>query len=119
MVFGFAALMLSGTASADPVRSSGPEVYEALAGNTVHGFRGATEYRSYLDASCMTLYATRTRPPQRDTWHVTDTQYCSVWEQSGESCYDLLRDGDRIAWVTPSTGQRHESTPIEGRVLSW
>jgi len=119
MIVGFASLMLSGTASADPAKLSGSEIYAALAGNIVHGFWGATEYRSYFDASGVTLYATRTRPPQRGTWHVTETQYCSVWEQSGESCYDLLRDGDRIVWVTPSTGQRHESTLIEGRVLSW
>jgi len=114
-----ASLAVCGTAAADPVKLSGPEIYEAFAGNTVHGFWGATEYRSYFDANGTTIYATRSRPPERGTWRVTDTQYCSRWEQSGESCYDVLRDGDTIVWVTPSTGTAHNSTLIEGRALSW
>jgi hypothetical protein len=31
---------------------------------------------------------------------------------SGESCYDIYRDGDRIIWIVPSSGARYDSTLI-------
>jgi hypothetical protein len=33
---------------------------------------------------------------------------------SGESCYDIHRDGDRIIWIIPSSGTRYDSTLIPG-----
>ena len=35
---------------------------------------------------------------------------------SGESCYDIYRDGDgdRIIWCIPSSGTRYDSTLMPG-----
>ena len=102
-------------AGADPVKMTGPEIEAALTGNTVEGVSGATPYSSTFDADGSTTYTAEGRPPSRGRWSVKGDQYCSVWEQSGESCYDLEHDGDTIIWIVPSTGSRYPSTLIKGQ----
>ena len=70
---------------------------------------GATRYVSSFDAHGGTVYTAEGRPPAHGRWSVKGDQYCSVWEQSGESCYDLERDGDTILWIVPETGKRYPS----------
>jgi hypothetical protein len=51
---------------------------------------------------------------ERGHWRAAHDQYCSKWQMSGESCYDIHRDGDRIIWIIPSSGMRYDSTLIRG-----
>jgi hypothetical protein len=99
---------------ADEARMTDPEIAAALSGNSVHGMWGETEYYSYFDANGETIYTTKDGSDV-GTWQVKGDQYCSVWAGSGEDCYTLLRDGDKIIWVVPASGQRYDSTLIEGK----
>lgn len=89
------------------------EIQSTFTGNSVHGLWGKTEYYSFFDARGLTTYTTR-QGTDRGQWRTKNDQYCSVWQMSGESCYDILRDGDKIIWVVPSSGKRYESTLIPG-----
>jgi len=90
------------------------EIQSAFAGNTVHGMWGQTEYYSFFDANGVTDYTTK-RGAERGHWRAAHDQYCSKWQMSGESCYDIQRDGDRIIWIVPSSGTRYDSTLIPGQ----
>lgn len=101
--------------AADPIRMTGPEIAAALTGNSVEGVWGSTRYVSSFDAQGGTVYTAEGRPPSHGRWSVAGDRYCSIWEQSGESCYELEREGDTIIWIVPETGARYPSTLIEGR----
>jgi hypothetical protein len=104
-------LTLAGaTAAADPVKMTGAEIAAALTGRSVEGVWGSTRYVSSFDAHGGTVYTAEGRAPSHGRWSVKGDQYCSVWEQSGESCYELERDGDTIIWIVPETGARYPST---------
>jgi hypothetical protein len=100
-------------AVADPVKMTGPEIQAALTGRSVEGVWGSTRYVSSFDAHGGTVYTAAGRPPANGRWSVKGDRYCSVWEQSGESCYDLERDGDTIIWIVPETGARYWSRLVE------
>jgi len=89
------------------------EIQKAFAGNTVHGMWGQTEYYSFFAANGATDYTTRTGT-DRGHWRAAHDQYCSKWQTSAESCYDIYRDGERIIWVIPSSGTRYDSTLVPG-----
>jgi hypothetical protein len=111
----FFALILGGAGVAEERKLTTEEIQTALAGNTVHGLWGETEYYSYFDADGRTSYATR-RGVDWGRWRAVNDRYCSTWRMSGESCYDILRDGDKIIWVLPSSGKRYDSMLIPGEV---
>jgi hypothetical protein len=90
------------------------EIRKAFAGNSVHGMWGQTEYYSFFDPGGSTDYTTK-RGTDRGRWRAAHDQYCSQWQMSGESCYDIYRDGDRIIWVVPSSGARYDSTLVPDR----
>ncbi len=114
-----ALLAISATANAEARKLTGPEIAEALTGNTVYGMWGATEYRSYFDAGGATIDAPKGRQPDTGSWRVRDDRYCSVWAMSGESCYDIYRDGDHIIWGVPEAAKRYDSVLIPGRALAF
>ena len=89
------------------------EIEKAFAGNTVHGMWGQTEYYSFFAANGATDYTTK-NGTDRGHWRAAHDQYCSQWHMSGESCYDIYRDGERIIWVVPSSGTRYDSTLMPG-----
>ena len=33
-------------------------------------------------------------------WWVTEDEYCSWWSSTGETCYQVLRDGEMLIWRT-------------------
>ncbi len=106
-------------AQAEPVRLSGAEIALPLTGNTVDGLWGSTPYRSYFDASGVTLYQPEGRPTERGKWRADEAQdlYCSHWERSGWSCYEIYRDGETIIWALPNGGARYPSTLLPGDQL--
>ncbi|MFO1061920.1 MAG: hypothetical protein U1E53_33735 [Dongiaceae bacterium] len=107
-----ALLLAAAGASATEQRLGGAEIQATLAGNSVHGTWGSTEYWSYFDPGGTTLYRTA-RGTEAGQWRVKGDQYCSVWPMSGESCYGLARDGDQLIWLT-GEGKRYPSTVSSG-----
>ena len=101
------------SAAAEEKKLTTDEIQQAFAGNSVHGMWGQTEYFSFFDPSGATDYTTK-RGTDRGRWRAAHDQYCSQWQMSGESCYDIYRDGDRIIWVIPSSGTRYDSTLMPG-----
>ena len=90
------------------------EIKQAFTGNSVHGFWGETEYYSFFDGDGSTSYTTK-RGTDWGRWAAAHDQYCSKWQMSGESCYDIYRDGDKIIWVVPASGKRYDSTLLSGK----
>ena len=114
-----AILLATGPARAEPKKLTAAGIAEALAGNTIEGLWGATPYRSYFDADGTTLYQAEGRPVDRGRWRAdaAKDQYCSWWEQSGWSCYEIYREGETIIWAIPRSDTRYPSTLLEGRRL--
>jgi hypothetical protein len=110
-----ASVFLTLPAAADEKPMTTEEIAAALTGNTVHGMWGETEYYSYFDANGVTIYTTK-EGSDPGTWSAKNDQYCSVWAGSGEDCYDLLSDGDKIIWIVPASSARHPSTLLPGKV---
>lgn len=106
-------------ARAEARKLNAREIAEALTGNTVEGLWGQTPYRSYFGDNGITLYKPQGRAIDRGRWKVDKTshQYCSWWERSGWSCYDLYREGDSIIWGIPGTSTRYPSALLEGKRL--
>ena len=100
-------------ATAGEHKLSGDEIHKLLAGNSVHGMWGASEYKSYFDPGGATTYHAKGRDPASGYWRTTATQYCSTWNDH-EACYDLYQDGEKIIWVVPDTGNRYPSTLLKG-----
>ena len=96
---------------------TGAQIAALLTGNSVHGTWGSTEYRSFFDAGGTTLYRTG-RGTDSGRWRVKGDQYCSSWQQSGESCYGLARDGDQLIWLT-AEGKRYSSSVITGKAAGF
>jgi hypothetical protein len=115
LAFLTAALLLAMVlpAAADEHKLSGEEIHKLLAGNSVHGMWGQSEYKSYFDPGGATTYHAKGRDPSNGYWRTTATQYCSTWNDH-ESCYDLFQDGEKIIWVVPDTGNRYPSTLVKG-----
>jgi hypothetical protein len=106
-------LLAAASARAEERKLTTDEIQAVFAGNSVHGQWGKTEYYSFFGVNGLTTYTTR-QGTDRGHWHASNDQYCSVWQMSGESCYDILQDGDQIIWVLPSSGKRYPSTLIPG-----
>lgn len=106
-------------ARAEPERLTGAEIAAVLTGNTVDGLWGGTPYRSYFDASGLTLYRPEGRPAERGRWRADQERdlYCSHWERSGWSCYEIYREGETIIWALPGGGSRTRSTLLQGDQL--
>ena len=113
----FAALIVIAptlSAHADEQKLTSDEIKAAFIGNSVHGLWGDTEYYSFFDGDGSTSYTTK-RGTDWGRWAAAHDQYCSKWQMSGESCYDIYRDGDKIIWIVPASGKRYESTLLSGK----
>ena len=114
---GFAVLILAATGlrtQAAEQKLSTDEIKQAFTGNSVHGQWGDTEYYSFFDGDGSTSYTTKTSTDW-GRWAAAHGQYCSKWQMSGESCYDIFRDGDKIIWVAPASGKHYGSTLLTGK----
>lgn len=111
------AALLSGLgtslASAEPVHMSGQEIYDLFKNNTVHGDWAGTEYWSYFGEDGWTTYKTAGVPAQTGRWSTNQTQYCSIWGEAPQACYDILKDGWTLIWVTRD-GNHYTSQWLQG-----
>ena len=108
-------LLAAASARAEERKLTTDEIQAAFAGNSVHGLWGKTEYYSFFGANGADRPTQPDKAPTGATGAPSNNQYCSVWQMSGESCYDILQDGDQIIWVLPSSGKRYPSTLIRRR----
>jgi len=97
-------------ASAEPVKLSGDEIKSWINGRTVEGVWAGTRYSQDFQTNGATIYTPDGGRPDRGRWWVTETQYCSHWERSGGSCYNVLRDGETLIWEAPGSGKRYPAT---------
>ena len=105
----FLAMLLSlaaSPASAMAERLSGPEIRDWLLGNTVVGAWAGTPYRQLFRTDGTTAYKADGTALDEGRWWVTEAEYCSWWQGSGEACYQVLRDGDDLIWRTKGVFKR-------------
>ena len=115
----FLVVLAAGASDAAERKLAADEIAAALTGNTVEGLWGETPYKSYFDPGGFTIYQPEGGRPDRGKWRADrdSDRYCSHWERSGWSCYDVYQDGDQIIWVQPSDGKRYPSTLLMGDQL--
>ena len=87
-------------AAAMPERLSGMQIKTWIDGNTVVGVWAGRAYRQLFRRDGTTAYDTAGTARDEGRWWVTETEYCSWWSGSGETCYQVLRDGDTLVWRT-------------------
>ncbi len=92
--------LATGPAAAMPDRLSGAEIKEWIGGNTVVGVWAGTPYRQLFRADGTTAYDAAGTGRDEGRWWVTEIEYCSWWPGSGEACYQVLRDDDKLIWRT-------------------
>ncbi|MDX1575385.1 MAG: hypothetical protein R3285_04275 [Kiloniellales bacterium] len=99
---------------------SAAEIEQRLVGNTIEGLWDGRPYKQFFDASGNTLYVEDGRQPSMGRWKA-DTEkdaYCSWWEVSGWSCYEVLDGGpDTIIWVSPGSGKEFPAKVLPGDQL--
>lgn len=103
----------AGIATAEPIHMSGQEIYDLFKGNTVHGDWAGKEYWSYFGADGWTTYKTKGAEVQTGRWSTNATQYCSIWGEAPPACYDILKDGLTLIWVTRD-GNHYTSQWLQG-----
>lgn len=95
LLIGFA-----GPAAAMPDRLSGAEIKQWIDGNTVVGVWAGTSYRQLFRPDGTTAYDATGTARDEGRWWVTEAEYCSWWSSTGETCYQVLRDGEMLIWRT-------------------
>jgi len=110
-------LLAARPSAAEEKKLTADEIQKAFAGKTGPGIWGQTEYDGFFDANGATDYTT-TSGTDRGHRRAAHDQYCSQWQMSGESCYDICRDGDRVIRVVPSSGTRYDSALISGQATA-
>ncbi len=106
-------MFAAGPAAAMPERISGPKVRDLLLGNTVVGTWSGRSYRQLFRPDGTTAFKIDGAALDEGRWWVTDEEYCSWWQASGEDCYLVSRDGDDLTWRTKGFFSRS----LEGTIL--
>ena len=107
-------------AQAEDRKLTAAEIEQTLSGNTIEGLWAGRAYKQYFSETGNTLYAEEGRQPSKGRWKADPEKqaYCSWWEMSGWSCYEVLDGGpDAIIWVSPGSGDRYPATVLPGRQL--
>ena len=114
-------LALQSTTVSANEKLTAEEIQELLAGRTALGNWRGTTTRQYFGSTGATVYLEEGGVPDQGKWKVDKAkdQYCSWWERSGWSCYDVETDGTLYYWVTPSSDYRSPFTMTDGRQMEF
>jgi len=112
LIFAAALMLSAGPVAAMPERLSGSEIRDWLLGNTVVGAWAGTPYRQLFRTDGTTAYKADGAALDEGRWWVTDEEYCSWWQGSGEACYQVLRDGDDLIWRTKGVFKRSYTAAV-------
>ena len=94
---------LSGQASEIIVIS--PELEKLLTDASLHGVGDKAQVEQIFQMSGVTFYLENGNSTQGN-WKIENNKYCSQWPPNPSwACYDVLRDGDVVTFVS-STGKR-------------
>lgn len=107
-------------AEAEARKLSAVEIENKLIGNTVEGQWDGISYKQFFDASGNTIHVEDGRMPTFGRWKADPEKdtFCSWWENSGESCYEVLEVGpDTIIWVAPGTENEFPAKVLPGDQL--
>jgi outer membrane protease len=97
----FCLVTMASAAQAAEVKLAGPEIKSVL-DNTI---LSAKDTEQIFQSSGVTFYSVGGNQSQGN-WKVADDQFCSQWPPNESwACYDVLRDGQTITFVSKS-GQR-------------
>ena len=93
-------LMSHAIVNAQGTAMNSDEFNQLLAGNTMKGVWGESNYQQYFDPNGDTTYLEEGKDETYGTWRInTDGQFCSIWPPStDEYCYMVLKDGDTLLW---------------------
>ena len=96
------AVLLAGPAQAESIKLSGAEITATLSEKEVAGTDNGQPSGQIFRANGATFYAVAGNS-QTGNWKVEGDKYCSVWPPSENwVCYDVLRDGNAIQFISPS-----------------
>lgn len=121
VAFGLAGIILQPAAGYADEKLTADEIQVLLKGHTALGnWRGA-ETRQYFDADGSTIYLDVDTSPEEGKWKVDEAknQYCSWWERTGWSCYNVETDGRMYYWVSPDDAYRSSFMMTDGRQLGY
>ena len=89
-------------ALAEPVELSGTKIAETLSEREIIGTDNGKPSSQIFRANGATFYSVEANQTI-GSWKVVEDKYCSVWPPSENwVCYDVLRDGNVIQFVSPS-----------------
>ena len=94
------AVITASPAWAMPERLNGAQIKDWIGGNTVAGVWAGTSYRQLFRPDGTTAYDAAGAVRDEGRWWVTEREYCSWWSSTGETCYLVLRDGNKLIWRT-------------------
>ena len=104
IVFGLALAFGSASGLAEEKKLSGDDILTALSDQVLAGKEGVSQI---FQKSGVTYYSENGSQSQ-GLWKVQGDKYCSQWPPSQAwPCYDVLRDGLKIVFVSGS-GTRYE-----------
>jgi hypothetical protein len=94
-------VLLNGSAGmAAEAKLSGAEILSLLSDQTLAGAEAGSKIEQIFQKGGLTLYTDNGAQSQGE-WKVEEDQYCSVWPPSTFwACYDVLRDGARVTFVS-------------------
>jgi len=94
---------LSGHASESIVKS--PELEKLFTDVSLYGVGDKAQVEQIFQKSGVTFYLEGSNSSQGN-WKIENNKYCSQWLPNPSwACYDVLRDGDAVTFVS-STGTR-------------
>jgi len=120
LALAFALVCVNGSAFADPVDLTAPEIEVLLSGRTAIGEWKGRAYRQYFNADGSTIFAMRRSQSTLGAWRVnSDTnRYESKWEDPEWESYTIVREDDTLYWTDEGL-EPQAFTMVDGADLLW
>lgn len=107
-----AAIAAATPSQAMPEDLTGAEIKAWIDGNTIVGVWAGTSYRQYFQSDGITAFKVEGVAVELGRWWVTETEFCAWYQNGGEVCYRVVRDGDTLIWQTMSVWRRNFTAEV-------